>query len=227
MKVVKLPLSDLKKPERNVRMHTEKQLKEFVRSIEMFGQIRPIVVDEDGTILAGNGLYEALKRMGQEKADVLKVTGLSGNQKKKLMLADNKIFGLGVDDLESFDAFLEELKDDLDIPGFDEELLQSMVAEASAVTERLQEYGTLDTEEIEEIRAARERKETLMASGAAAPYGNEDEGGAEIPDSEPGAETRPAVADAGRNDEAPSDNGEREPVRRSVICPHCGGTVWL
>ena len=159
MKVVKLPLFDLKKPERNVRMHTEKQLKEFVRSIEMFGQIRPIVVDEDGTILAGNGLYEA---------DVLKVTGLSENQKKKLMLADNKIFGLGVDDLESFDAFLEELKDDLDIPGFDEELLQSMVAEASAVTERLQEYGTLDTEEIEEIRAARERKETLMASGAAA-----------------------------------------------------------
>ena len=85
MKVVKLPLSDLKKPERNVRMHTEKQLKEFVRSIEMFGQIRPIVVDEDGTILAGNGLYEALKRMGQEKADVLKVTGMSGNQKKKLI----------------------------------------------------------------------------------------------------------------------------------------------
>ena len=58
MKVVKKPLSELQRPERNVRMHTDKQLKEFRRSVEMFGQIRPIVVDEAGVILAGNGLYD-------------------------------------------------------------------------------------------------------------------------------------------------------------------------
>ena len=64
MNVVKMPLSTLKRPERNVRMHTEKQLKEFERSVSMFGQIRPIVVDDERTILAGNGLYETLLRMG-------------------------------------------------------------------------------------------------------------------------------------------------------------------
>ena len=58
MKVIKKPLTELRRPDRNVRMHTDKQLKEFRRSVEMFGQIRPIVVDEDGVILAGNGLYE-------------------------------------------------------------------------------------------------------------------------------------------------------------------------
>ena len=56
MNVTRKLLSELRRPERNVRMHTDKQLKEFRRSIEMFGQIRPIVVDEDGVILAGNGL---------------------------------------------------------------------------------------------------------------------------------------------------------------------------
>ena len=58
MKVIKKPLTELRRPDRNVRMHTDKQLKEFRRSVEMFGQIRPIVVDENGVILAGNGLYK-------------------------------------------------------------------------------------------------------------------------------------------------------------------------
>ena len=52
MKVIKKPLTELRRPDRNVRMHTDKQLKEFRRSVEMFGQIRPIVVDEDGVISA-------------------------------------------------------------------------------------------------------------------------------------------------------------------------------
>lgn len=230
MKTVKVPLSELKKPERNVRMHTEKQLREFVRSIEMFGQIRPIVADETGTILAGNGLYEALKRMGREEADVLRVSGLTQNQKKKLMLADNKIFGLGVDDLDAFDEFLTDLKDDLDIPGFDAELLQSMVAEASEVTERLQEYGTLDEEEIADIQAARERKEAQMAAATQSAQMEQTEqteeveeagGNAESADAGPDRNGLPAVG------EESAEDGTGETVRRSIICPHCGKTIWL
>lgn len=204
MNVVKMPLSTLKRPERNVRMHTEKQLKEFERSVTMFGQIRPIVVDDERTILTGNGLYETLLRMGWDEADVLQMKGLTENQKKKLMLADNKIFGLGVDDLDSFDAFLIDLKDDLDIPGFDEDLLKSMVSQAGEVTEKLQEYGTLDESEIEEIKAARERKDLYMSAEP------EEDG----EDQEDAVEDTPAVE-------------EREPVRQYVVCPHCGEKVWL
>lgn len=203
MNVVKMKLADLKRPERNVRMHTEKQLVELERSVKMFGQIRPIVVDDGLVILAGNGLYETLLRLGWEEADVLRMEGLTENQKKKLMLADNKIYGLGVDDLESFDIFLEELKDDLDIPGFDEGLLRSMVSQAGEVSEKLQEYGTLEESEIEEIKAARERKDLLMASGVPEEDAGEDE-------------TESAAADE-----------EREPIRKFVVCPHCGEKVWL
>ena len=53
MTVVRRPLSELRRPDRNVRMHTDKQLKEFRRSVEMFGQIRPIVVRPDYTIIDG------------------------------------------------------------------------------------------------------------------------------------------------------------------------------
>lgn len=201
MKVTKKKLADLRRPERNVRRHTEKQLKEFRRSVEMFGQIRPIVIDEENVILAGNGLYETLLSMGWVDADCHIVQGLSESEKKKLMLADNKIYGLGVDDLDALDSILAELKDDLDIPGFDEELLSNMMAEAADVTDKLQEYGTLDEKEIEEIREARERKEQYMASGVES-----------------------GEAPTGEGEAQPE---QREPVGRYVTCPHCGEKVWL
>ena len=82
MKVSVMKLADLKRPEKNCRIHTDRQLKEFKRSVEMFGQIRPIVVDETNTILCGNGLYEALLEMGKTEASVLKRTDLTDAQKK-------------------------------------------------------------------------------------------------------------------------------------------------
>ena len=217
MNVIKISLSALKRPERNVRMHTEKQLKEFERSISMFGQIRPIVVDDDLTILAGNGLYEALSRMGWESADILKVSGLTENQKKKLMLADNKIYSLGVDDHNTLDAFLAELKDDLDIPGFDEDILRSMVSDAAEVTERIMEYGVLDPVEVQQINAAQERKSQLMAESAEA-----DEDREESDEPAPSSFASPVRASS-FNDEPE----QREEIRRFVLCPKCGEKIWL
>ena len=157
MKVIKKPLSDLHPPERNVRLHTEKQLKEFRRSVEMFGQIRPIVIDEGGMIMAGNGLFEAMKSMGRTDADCYVVTGLTEAQKKKLMLADNRVFNLGVDDMEALDAFVQELKDDLDIPGFEEDLLQAMVMEAEIIQQTREKY------QAQEEAAAERAEEVVLA----------------------------------------------------------------
>lgn len=202
MNVTRKLLSELRRPERNVRMHTDKQLKEFRRSIEMFGQIRPIVVDEDGVILAGNGLYETLLSMGRTEADCYVVTGLTEAQKKKLMLADNRVFDLGVDDLSALDAFVLELKDDLDIPGYEEDLLRAMVMEADEAADTLSEYGTIDEERIEEIRDARERTEAREEASAR----NAEE---YVP---PAAGTQPQ---------------EEGPARRFILCPKCGERIWL
>ena len=131
MNITQLALDQLKRPARNVRVHTDGQIAEFKRSVEMFGQIRPIVVDEQHTILAGNGLYDTLLALGRDSADCYVVTGLSDNEKKKLMLADNRIFSLGMDDIAAIDDIINDLKDDLDIPGFDDDLLQSLIANGS------------------------------------------------------------------------------------------------
>lgn len=212
MEVITMKLANLIKPEKNVRIHTEQQLKEFRRSVEMFGQIRPIVVDEKNVILAGNGLYDTLVSMGKDTAEVYRYDNLTENQKKKLMIADNKIFSLGIENLDTLNSFLEELNGDLDIPGFDEEILKQMVSDASEITERLSEYGSLDDEEIRNIRESAERKEAQMQKAAPEPEGYiQPEDASEAP-------AYPADAE---DDEEPTE------IRRFVICQNCGEKIWL
>lgn len=202
MKVITMKLSDLVKPEKNVRIHTEQQLKEFERSVKMFGQIRPIVVDENNTILAGNGLYETLIKMGKETAEVYKYENLTENQKKKLMIADNKIFSLGIENLDTLNSFLEDLQGDLDIPGFDEEILKQMVSEAEEITEKISEYGTLDDEEIQAIKENAARNEQKIQQAE-------------------------ETTDPAQVQEEPQADDETADIKKFVICPKCGKKIWL
>lgn len=209
MEIITMKLADLVKPEKNVRIHTEQQLKEFQRSVKMFGQIRPIVVDENNVILAGNGLYETLIAMGKETVDVYKYDNLTENQKKKLMIADNKIFSLGIENLDTLNSFLEDLQGDLDIPGFDEDILKQMVSEAEDVTEKLSEYGTLDDEEIQSIKESGERKEQQIQKAEAEQA---------TPAPQPIAQPQ---------QEMPEDSEDTTEVKKFVICPKCGEKIWL
>lgn len=208
MEITTIKLADLIKPEKNVRIHTKQQLKEFERSVKMFGQIRPIVVDENNVILAGNGLYDTLLAMGKETADVYRYDNLTENQKKKLMIADNKIFSLGIENLETLNSFLEDLQGDLDIPGFDEEILKQMVSEAEDITDKLSEYGTLDEEEIQSIKENAEKKEQ------------------QIQKIESGQE--PVLQSAvSLQKDSEGGNEETTEVRKFVICLNCGEKIWL
>lgn len=208
MEIITMKLADLVKPKKNVRIHTEQQLKEFQRSVKMFGQIRPIVVDESNIILAGNGLYDTLIAMGKETADVYRYDNLTENQKKKLMIADNKIFSLGIENLETLNSFLEDLQGDLDIPGFDEEILKQMVSDAEDITDKLSEYGTLDDEEIQSIKENAERKEQ------------------QIQKIELGQELEPQSGVPSQQDPE-RGNEETTEVRKFVTCPKCGEKIWL
>ena len=135
-------LKDLNPPERNVRVHPEGQIEELARSVKMFGQTRPIIIDDAGTILVGNGLVSALYRLGETHGFVLRMPGLSEADKRKLILADNKIFQLGIDDHASIMQLVKELDGDFDIPGFDEELLSRLTAEVNQATaQSMNDYG--------------------------------------------------------------------------------------
>lgn len=215
MKITRVKLADMRKMDKNVRKHTEKQIKEYVRSLEMFGQVRPIVVDENNTIIAGNGMYDALLSMGREEAECYVVTGLTEVQKKKLMLADNKIYELGYNDIDAFDQIIRELEGDVDVPGWDEELLTMLNATAQEATEELENYGKFPEEDVETIQKKEEPAkptEKDTAKNGAAPL--------EAPSNNPDRTTSPGQED-------PQPEQADEGGRRFVTCPHCGRKVYL
>ena len=153
MKVVTKNLSELHVPDKNVRRHTEKQISEYIRSINMFGQIKPLVIAEDGEILAGNGLYIALKQMGRETADCYIMEGLSPAQRKKVMLADNRVYELGITDTSIFDEIIRDLGGDIDVPGWDADLLEMLNASVSDTNGAIENYGVYDQAEVEAVNS--------------------------------------------------------------------------
>lgn len=217
MKVIKKRLDDLKHTEKNVRIHSEQQIRELKRSLEKFGQTRALVVDENNVILIGNGLYEAMVSLGYQEASVYVKTELSENDKKKLMIADNKTYALGIDNLDTLNEFLEELQGDLDIPGYDEEILQQMVADADEVTEKISEYGTLDESEIQKIKEANEKREQKAAATEISDNNSEN------------SSENPNTSDNQSSERQNTTETEPEitETRKFVICPNCGEKIWL
>ena len=200
MQVTTKKISELKRAEKNVRLHGDRQIKEYIRSVEMFGQIRPLVIDENNVVICGNGLLQAFQQMGKETAECYVVSNLSENQKKKLMLADNKIYELGVNNTAEFDNMLKELAGDIDIPGYDPELLKVLTASANEATEIIDNYGTLPKEQVEQIKTRAEyTPPTIQATPAIQPASAEN------------SVTPPPV----------------QSPQRFITCPKCGEKIWL
>jgi ParB-like chromosome segregation protein Spo0J len=147
-----------------VRIHTPEQIRELYKSVKMFGQIRPVVIDENGLILAGNGLVQACRENGETEIAAYRMTGLSEAKKKKLMIADNRTYGLGLDDNTNVMQLLKELGD-FDVPGYEEDLLRELLADDfdDVVNDvAVRDYGVLNEEEIQVIQQSGVRKEAMI-----------------------------------------------------------------
>ena len=112
LKTVKL--KDIVPYENNPR-HNDQAVDAVKESIKQCEYIAPIIVDEDMVILAGHTRQKALKALGRKEAEVMIVSGLTEEQKKKYRLLDNK-----TNELASWDIDLLEIElEDIDFEGFD------------------------------------------------------------------------------------------------------------
>ena len=146
-------LALLKTPELNTRIHPEKQIAEIRRSLKKWGQYKNVVIDDQYLVLAGNGLVEAMRQEGYKKAWAVILYELSENDKKKLMMSDNKTAGLGIDNLDSIERLIHDLDGDFDIPGFDDDVLNSIGAASEEISQALEDYGKATVENLMGIEA--------------------------------------------------------------------------
>src|SRR6185295_9945257 len=76
---------------RNARTHTAEQVDQIAASIREWGWTNPVLVDEDGTIIAGHGRVLGAKKLGLTEAPVMVAAGWTKAQRQAYALADNKL----------------------------------------------------------------------------------------------------------------------------------------
>lgn len=92
MKIVKIKIDELTPYQNNAKIHTEKQIEQIIRSIEQFGMNDPIAIWGDNNIIVeGHGRLEALKRLGYDEAECIRLDHLTDEERRAYTLAHNKL----------------------------------------------------------------------------------------------------------------------------------------
>ncbi|MES2493239.1 MAG: DNA methyltransferase [Pseudomonadota bacterium] len=105
----------------NARTHSRKQLKQIAASISRFGFTNPVLVSDDGEIVAGHGRVEAARSLGWKSVPTIALSHLSDAERRAYVLADNKLAlnaGWDRDILAIELQALADLEFDVELTGF-------------------------------------------------------------------------------------------------------------
>lgn len=122
MEIEQIATSNLLPYVNNARTHSESQIAQIAASIKEFGFNNPVLIDAQGTIIAGHGRVEAARVLGLTSVPCIRLEHLTEHQKKAYIIADNQLALNAGWDNEFLRLELEELKDvgfDIDLLGFD------------------------------------------------------------------------------------------------------------
>ena len=111
MQIEKREITKLKQDTQNARTHNKRNLEAIKKSLEAFGQQKPIVVNKSWTVVAGNGTLQAAQELGWEEIQVVQ-TALNAEQIAAFAIADNRTAELANWDTK----ILGDLFDDMDMP---------------------------------------------------------------------------------------------------------------
>jgi hypothetical protein len=119
-------IQELMQDPENCRSHDEKNLQAIKESLAAFGQQKPIVIDQKGKVVAGNGTLQAAKQLGWETIKTV-VTDLEGKKQAAFAIADNRTAELAAWNETQLAKQLESLGEDIDLTGFQAEDLEDLM----------------------------------------------------------------------------------------------------
>ena len=134
--VVYLSVDDIKGYRKHARKYSKRQRKLMERCIREFGFVLPILIDNDGTVIAGYLRLMVAKAIGYTKVPVIRITHLTPAQVRALRIADNRLAELGEWDQELLAIELQDLIEldyDLDFTGFEAPEIDLIIGDALTV----------------------------------------------------------------------------------------------
>jgi ParB-like chromosome segregation protein Spo0J len=133
-RIERWPIDRLVPYARNARTHTPAQIDQIAASIREWGWTMPVLVDEDGMILAGHARVLAAQKLRLADVPVIVARGWTEAQKRAYVIADNKLALNAAWDEELLRIELSDLKlgdFDIGLLGFDDAELNRILAERS------------------------------------------------------------------------------------------------
>ena len=135
-------ISSLKPHPDNPRIHSKKQIRQIAESIRAFGFRMPVVIDHSSRLICGHARVEASKLVGIDRVPSLRVTDLSEDQVRGLMIADNRLTELSTWDDQLLGENLKVLTDleldfDIETIGFDYGEIENRILALDGVLECL------------------------------------------------------------------------------------------
>lgn len=113
MEIIKLKIGDIKPYEKNAKTHPKEQIEQIKKSIEQFGMNDPIAIwGDENLIVEGHGRLEALKELGYDEVECIRLDHLTDEERKAYTLTHNK---LTMNSDFDFDILNDELGSILDI----------------------------------------------------------------------------------------------------------------
>lgn len=151
MKIELLAIDKIKKYENNVKLHPREQIEQIKKSILEFGNNDPIAVDENNVIIEGHGRFVALKELGYDEVEIIRLSHMTDEQKKAYILAHNKLTMNSGFDMEILELELEDITNiNMEDFGFDFEEIEEIDE---------------DVEEVEQDEYDEELRETNIKPG--------------------------------------------------------------
>jgi ParB-like chromosome segregation protein Spo0J len=127
--VERRPIEGLIPYARNARMHNDAQVAQIAASMREFGWTVPVLVDEEGGIIAGHGRVLAARILKITDVPVMVARGWTEAQKRAYVIADNQL-ALNADwDVSLLKDELGDLSGlgfDLELIGFSETEIEDM-----------------------------------------------------------------------------------------------------
>ncbi len=120
--------------DKNSRMHSDTQVQQIADSITEFGFTNPLLIDNKNQIIAGHGRLSAAIQLGMDKLPCVVLTGLTEDQKKAYVIADNQLALNAEWDMDMLTGELKELQVNefnLELLGFDDEFLEDLLCDVS------------------------------------------------------------------------------------------------
>jgi len=153
MNIENMQIDELQPYERNSKKHPAEQIDKIAKSIEEFGFLVPILIDDSNSIIAGHGRLMAARKLGLDEVPTISVSHLTDAQIRAYRIADNKLTESAWD-IELLSQEVEELKldgFDIDLTGFDEieigELLKDDTTESKYHDGSCENVEFIDDEE--------------------------------------------------------------------------------